>query len=55
MQAQRLISYSFRVDEHLMAQANLVAATNDEKMAQVIRKAIRAYIDAYGKEGLPKQ
>lgn len=55
MEVQRQISYSFRINEKLMAQANQIAAANDEKMAQVIRKAIRVYIDAEKKRKDPKQ
>jgi len=46
MEVQRRISYSFRVSETLMAEASRIAAAKDEKMAQVIRNAIRNYIDA---------
>ena len=55
MISHRLISYSFRVEEQLMQRAARVAAERDEKMAQVIRKAIRAYIEASANKGQPKQ
>lgn len=53
MQNQHLISYSFRVDRRLMLAATLAAAANDQKMAQVIRNALRSYINGQPQEPAP--
>jgi predicted HicB family RNase H-like nuclease len=55
MQSQRLVSYTVRVDRKLMDNASLAAAANDEKVAQVIRKAIRAYVEEWNKKEAAKQ
>ena len=52
MQQKHQVSYSFRVEAQLMKRATLVASARDEKMSHVIRRAIRAYVDIYGKKGL---
>lgn len=54
MQSQSLICYTVRVDKRLMADASRAAADNDEKIAQIIRKAIRAYVEEWNRREAAK-